>query len=125
MFFRIFVGRRVAAASLSAFSRALGLSASMSLMTSGAALAQAGPGTVSDPTGLKRVDVNAPVRARPVTQSTPTPGATRPAAPVPPAAAVPPAAEATPLNGDAIADTASLLGLPARQVPASVEIIDS
>src|ERR1700716_1130101 len=42
-------------------------------------------------------------------------------APAPP----PPAAEATPLNGNAIADTASLLGLPARQVPASVEIIDS
>ena len=89
----------------------------MSLVTSGAALAQTGPDT--NPTGLKRVDVLAPARARPVRQSTPTPGTTRPAAPVPPAA------EATPLNGDAIADTASRLGLPARQVPATVEIVDS
>src|SRR5258708_22008589 len=99
MFFRIFVGRRVAAASLSAFSCALGLSASMSLVTSGAALAQAGPGTVSDPTGLKRVDVSAPPRARPVRQSTPKPGASPPAVFVPPAAPVPPAVPTPPLHG--------------------------
>src|SRR5712675_2877991 len=98
MFFRIFVGRRAAVAARSRFWRALGLSASMSLVTSGAALAQTGPDT--NPTGLKRVDVNAPARARPVTQSTPKPGATRPAAPVLPAAPVPPA-ETTPLNGNA------------------------
>ena len=61
MFFRIFVGRRAAVAARSRFWRALGLSASMSLVTSGASLAQAGPDT--NPTGLKRVCVTGRARA--------------------------------------------------------------
>ena len=43
--------------------------------------------------------------------------------PLPAAPAAPPSTERTPLNSDAVADSASLLGLPARQVPATVEVI--
>jgi iron complex outermembrane receptor protein len=43
---------------------------------------------------------------------------------LPAAPAAPPTAEKTPLNSNAVAESASLLGLPARQVPATVEVID-
>src|SRR5262245_60054793 len=41
-----------------------------------------------------------------------------------PAQPATPTPEKTPLNSDAVAGSASLLGLPARQIPASVEVID-
>src|SRR5262245_5466935 len=41
-----------------------------------------------------------------------------------PAAPAAPIQEKTPLNSDAVAGSASLLGLPARQIPATVEVID-
>jgi len=46
------------------------------------------------------------------------------ASPQPSVPATPPTTEKTPLNSDAVADSATLLGLPARQVPATVEVID-
>src|SRR5689334_7747457 len=46
------------------------------------------------------------------------------ARPQPAAPAAPPTAERTPLNSDAVAGSATLLGLPAREVPATVEVID-
>jgi len=91
------------------------------------ALLAAGPSSAetaqpNEPTQLPRVVVTSP---RPSGRSAGTRPKRAPVArPQPPAPAAPSTAEKTPLNSNAVADSASLLGLPARQVPATVEVID-
>jgi iron complex outermembrane receptor protein len=76
----------------------------------------------SQSTELPRVTVTAPPPSgRSGARRTARPAPTQPAAPAQPATPTP---EKTPLNSDAVAGSASLLGLPARQIPATVEVID-
>jgi len=76
----------------------------------------------TESTELPRVVVTSP---RPSGRSKATRPRPAPAAPTQPTTpATPPSTEKTPLNSDAVADSASLLGLPARQIPATVEVID-
>jgi iron complex outermembrane recepter protein len=91
------------------------------------ALLAAGPSAAetaqpNEPTQLPRVVVTSP---RPSGRSAGARPKRAPVArPLPAAPAAPPTAEKTPLNSNAVADSASLLGLPARQIPATVEVID-
>jgi iron complex outermembrane recepter protein len=76
----------------------------------------------SQSTELPRITVTAPPPSgRSGARRAARPAPTRPAAPAQP---VVPIQEKTPLNSDAVAGSASLLGLPARQIPATVEVID-
>jgi len=92
-----------------------------------AASLEASPGAAetarpTESTELPRVVVTSP---RPSGRSKATRPRPAPAAPAQPTApATPPSTEKTPLNSDAVAGSASLLGLPARQIPATVEVID-
>src|SRR5215470_1624652 len=84
---------------------------------SAAETAQPNPGTE-----LPRVVVTAPPPSgRSGARRPARPAPTQPAAPAQPVA---PSQEKTPLNSDAVAGSASLLGLPARQIPATVEVVD-
>jgi iron complex outermembrane recepter protein len=75
----------------------------------------------SQSTELPRVTVTAPPPSGRSARRPARPAPTQPAAPAQPATPPP---EKTPLNSDAVAGSASLLGLPARQIPATVEVID-
>jgi iron complex outermembrane recepter protein len=91
------------------------------------ALLAAGPSTAepaqpNETTELPRVVVTSPPPSGRSAGARPKRAPAARPQPAPPAA--PPAAEKTPLNSGAVANSATLLGLPARQVPATVEVID-
>jgi iron complex outermembrane recepter protein len=92
----------------------------VALLTAGPSAAETAQPTES--TELPRVVVTAPPPSGRSAGARPKRAPV--ARPLPAAPAAPPTAEKTPLNSDAIANSASLLGLPARQVPATVEVID-
>src|SRR5262245_2478252 len=76
----------------------------------------------SQSTELPRVVVTAPPPSG--RSGTRRPARTAPTQPAAPAAPAVPSQEKTPLNSDTVAGSASLLGLQARQIPATVEVID-
>jgi iron complex outermembrane receptor protein len=101
-----------------------GLAALLSLGAPGPGHAQTAAQTDANLKPLPRVDVSAPRRKpkpRPAASGPPSTPGQAAGTPVPP---VPPSAAPSPLNTGVVPEIASRLGLPVREIPATVEVVD-